>query len=400
MLMGGALLMTVLVLVALQVQPVRRCSATPPRRAARATAFLEPGLRLRQGGRRQRAADLLQQDGPALARHRAGARHGRPAAHPDPLLHRAHGPDRPRAACSGRSASSAPSTCSPWPSASARRPWSAARRSAAQNAGGNTAAPQLAQALGTEFFGGELGGVTFLADHRGGRVRHHPRRRRRPHPGLVVEPGARLLRQRDQEGPDLRTPGGRGRPGLRVRHRRGRRSCSASSPRTSTSPSWWRWRSRWPRRATCRRSCTRCSGSGSTPPARCAAIYGGLHLRRGAGVLLAGRVRARRPSMFPNHDWHWFPLSNPGIISIPFGFLCGWLGTMLSSETQPGQVRRAGGPLAHRRRRALSPRPSGTDPVRRYPPAGPRRVGGGPARAAPPHRRCASTRVGGRRSDA
>ena len=32
----------------------------------------------------------------------------------------------------------------------------------AQNAGGNTAAPQLAQALGTEYFGGDLGGVTFL----------------------------------------------------------------------------------------------------------------------------------------------------------------------------------------------------------------------------------------------
>ncbi len=32
-----------------------------------------------------------------------------------------------------------------------------------QNPGGNTAAPQLAQALGFEFFGGDLGGVAFLA---------------------------------------------------------------------------------------------------------------------------------------------------------------------------------------------------------------------------------------------
>jgi len=31
-------------------------------------------------------------------------------------------------------------------------------------------------------------------------------------------------------------------------------------------------------------------------------------------------------------DFHWFPLDNPGIISIPFGFLCGWLGTVLSKE--------------------------------------------------------------------
>jgi cation/acetate symporter len=36
--------------------------------------------------------------------------------------------------------------------------------------------------------------------------------------------------------------------------------------------------------------------------------------------------------MFSKHDWQWFPLSNPGIISIPFGFLCGWIGTMLSKE--------------------------------------------------------------------
>ena len=28
----------------------------------------------------------------------------------------------------------------------------------------------------------------------------------------------------------------------------------------------------------------------------------------------------------------WFPLTNPGIISIPFGFFCGWLGTMVSTE--------------------------------------------------------------------
>ncbi len=31
-------------------------------------------------------------------------------------------------------------------------------------------------------------------------------------------------------------------------------------------------------------------------------------------------------------DFHWFPLENPGLVSIPFGFFCGWLGTMLSKE--------------------------------------------------------------------
>jgi cation/acetate symporter len=31
-------------------------------------------------------------------------------------------------------------------------------------------------------------------------------------------------------------------------------------------------------------------------------------------------------------DFHWFPLENPGLVSIPIGFLCGWIGTMMSKE--------------------------------------------------------------------
>ena len=31
-------------------------------------------------------------------------------------------------------------------------------------------------------------------------------------------------------------------------------------------------------------------------------------------------------------DFHWFPLENPGLVSIPLGFFCGWLGTVLSKE--------------------------------------------------------------------
>ena len=33
-------------------------------------------------------------------------------------------------------------------------------------------------------------------------------------------------------------------------------------------------------------------------------------------------------------DWAWFPLSNPGIISIPAGFFFGWLGTVTSKEPE------------------------------------------------------------------
>jgi cation/acetate symporter len=62
-----------------------------------------------------------------------------------------------------------------------------------------------------------------------------------------------------------------------------------------------------------------------------AAIYGGLT----SAVLLvffSPVVSGSATAIFPNHDWHWFPPSNPGLISIPIGFLCGWLGTVLSRE--------------------------------------------------------------------
>ena len=54
-----------------------------------------------------------------------------------------------------------------------------------------------------------------------------------------------------------------------VGHRRASRSSAASSRRTRTSRSSWRWPSRSPRAPTCRRSCTRCSGRASTPEGRC-----------------------------------------------------------------------------------------------------------------------------------
>lgn len=38
-------------------------------------------------------------------------------------------------------------------------------------------------------------------------------------------------------------------------------------------------------------------------------------------------------ALFPlGVDFHWFPLENPGLISIPLGFLFGWLGTVTSKE--------------------------------------------------------------------
>jgi cation/acetate symporter len=40
----------------------------------------------------------------------------------------------------------------------------------------------------------------------------------------------------------------------------------------------------------------------------------------------------KSPSMFQDVDFHWFPLDNPGLVSIPAAFLLGFLGTILSKE--------------------------------------------------------------------
>jgi cation/acetate symporter len=59
------------------------------------------------------------------------------------------------------------------------------------------------------------------------------------------------------------------------------------------------------------------------------AIYGGLTV---AVVLVAFSpvVSGSAEAMVPGADWSYFPLENPGIISIPAGFLFGWLGTVTS----------------------------------------------------------------------
>ncbi|MFI6264340.1 cation acetate symporter [Micromonospora sp. NPDC051006] len=61
------------------------------------------------------------------------------------------------------------------------------------------------------------------------------------------------------------------------------------------------------------------------------AIYGGL-LAAVVLVFFSPVVSGAPTAMFPDHDWQWFPLSNPGLLSIPFGFLCGWIGTLVSKE--------------------------------------------------------------------
>ncbi|MEV0532192.1 cation acetate symporter [Kitasatospora sp. NPDC050463] len=60
-------------------------------------------------------------------------------------------------------------------------------------------------------------------------------------------------------------------------------------------------------------------------------VYGGL-IPAILLVTFSPVVSGSKVALFPGMDFHWFPLENPGIISIPLGFLAGWIGTLTSPE--------------------------------------------------------------------
>ncbi|MFJ8476614.1 cation acetate symporter [Kitasatospora sp. NPDC094011] len=61
------------------------------------------------------------------------------------------------------------------------------------------------------------------------------------------------------------------------------------------------------------------------------AVYGGL-VPAIVLVFFSPVVSGSKVALFPGVDFHWFPLENPGIVSIPLGFLAGWIGTLTSPE--------------------------------------------------------------------
>ncbi|MFF0429251.1 cation acetate symporter [Streptomyces sp. NPDC004520] len=69
------------------------------------------------------------------------------------------------------------------------------------------------------------------------------------------------------------------------------------------------------------------------------AVYGGL-IPAVLLVLVSPVVSGSPESLFPGVDFHLFPLQNPGVVSIPLGFLAGWIGTVTSSEP-PDEARHA-----------------------------------------------------------
>ena len=47
-------------------------------------------------------------------------------------------------------------------------------------------------------------------------------------------------------------------------------------------------------------------------------------------IFLSPSVSGSETSMIPGADWAIFPLTSPGLVSIPLAFLAGYLGTVLS----------------------------------------------------------------------
>ena len=71
-------------------------------------------------------------------------------------------------------------------------------------------------------------------------------------------------------------------------------------------------------------------------------IYGGLGITLILIIfspVVSGKpvdpATGRSPSMIQGVDFHWFPLDNPGLVSIPLSFLLGYLGTVLGKGDRP-----------------------------------------------------------------
>ncbi|HEY5857176.1 MAG TPA: cation acetate symporter [Aldersonia sp.] len=61
-------------------------------------------------------------------------------------------------------------------------------------------------------------------------------------------------------------------------------------------------------------------------------MYGGL-ISTIVLIVFSPAVSGAKTSMIPSADFAWFPLSNPGIVSIPLAFVLGIVGTLTSKDT-------------------------------------------------------------------
>ena len=181
----------------------------------------------RGGPRRPRAGGAVRRDGDVEARlrlpgARAGARHRRPAARADALLHGAHGQGRPPLGRLGDLADRHLLPVQPGDRVRRRRAGRGRRDPHGAGCGQRCRAAAGLRARRHRAAG----------HHLGGRVRHDPRRRRGPHHHRVGVLRPRRVRQRDQEGAGAAERRGAGR---------------ARSPPSSSAPSrsgWASWRCR------------------------------------------------------------------------------------------------------------------------------------------------------------
>ncbi|MER6999259.1 cation acetate symporter [Streptomyces sp. NPDC000410] len=98
-----------------------------------------------------------------------------------------------------------------------------------------------------------------------------------------------------------------------------------------------------------------CIGASAVAPALVYSLFWRRYTRTGllstlvvgtiaAIVLMTGSnlVSGSPQSAFPDQDFNWFPFTTTGLVSVPLGFLAGWLGTVLAPrDASAGRLRYA-----------------------------------------------------------
>ncbi len=96
-----------------------------------------------------------------------------------------------------------------------------------------------------------------------------------------------------------------------------------------------------------------CLGASAIAPALVYSLFWRRYTRTGLLATLIGGslsvlllmpgtnlVSGSPVAAFPDADFNWFPFTTTGLVSIPFGFLCGWLGTVASGRRRVEEQRR------------------------------------------------------------
>ncbi|MDT5193164.1 MAG: cation/acetate symporter, partial [Mycobacterium sp.] len=66
-------------------------------------------------------------------------------------------------------------------------------------------------------------------------------------------------------------------------------------------------------------------------------MYGGL-ISTIVLIVFSPAVSGAKTAMLPSLDFAWFPLANPGIVSIPLAFILGILGTLSSPDDEDPEL--------------------------------------------------------------